>query len=241
MHNKEQAGQIRSWNDDKGFGFIKPAGGGDELFAHISVVRGERRPRQGDRVLYVAGRDERGRMRAEHLRLAGEMAIDQPAIRVKPRTADEKVRPRTSKKLRDKRQPSASIHNPLLKLVILVGLCALPLYGASSGFFSGQNRWALLLYPLASLVCFCLYWSDKASAQQSRQRISEKTLHLTEMAGGWPGALIAQQVFRHKTRKQSYQAVFWLIVGLHQLFWIDQVLLGGTYTGGWLQSLARLL
>ncbi|MGV8663884.1 DUF1294 domain-containing protein, partial [Pseudomonas aeruginosa] len=44
--------------------------------------------------------------------------------------------------------------------------------------------------------------------------------------GGWPGALVAQQVFRHKTRKLSFQLVFWGIVLLHQSFWLDS-LLGG--------------
>lgn len=40
---------------------------------------------------------------------------------------------------------------------------------------------------------------------------------------------MAQQVFRHKTRKASYQALFWLIIAAHQLFWIDLVLLDGAY------------
>jgi uncharacterized membrane protein YsdA (DUF1294 family) len=44
---------------------------------------------------------------------------------------------------------------------------------------------------------------------------------------GWlAGALLAQQVFRHKTRKVSFQLVFWLIVMLHQVFWIDRLFLG---------------
>jgi len=47
------------------------------------------------------------------------------------------------------------------------------------------------------------------------------------LLGGWPGALLAQQRFRHKTRKLSYQAVFWLIVLLHQVFWIDLLFLQG--------------
>ena len=95
----------------------------------------------------------------------------------------------------------------------------------------------MLLYPLVSVLCFILYWCDKNSAQQGRQRTPENTLHLVELAGGWPGALVAQQVFRHKTRKVSYQLKFWGIVALHQLVWLDQVLLDGAYTGGWLRDL----
>lgn len=33
--------------------------------------------------------------------------------------------------------------------------------------------------------------------------------------GGWPGALFAQERFRHKTRKATFQAVFWLTVALN--------------------------
>ena len=52
-------------------------------------------------------------------------------------------------------------------------------------------------------------------------RTPESTLHLLELLGGWPGGLVAQQVFRHKTRKFSYQLTFWCIVGLHGLVWAD--------------------
>ena len=45
------------------------------------------------------------------------------------------------------------------------------------------------------------------------------TLHGLEAAGGWPGALVAQRVFRHKTRKRSFQIIFWLIVLAHLAFW----------------------
>jgi len=36
-------------------------------------------------------------------------------------------------------------------------------------------------------------------------------------------------LFRHKTRKVSFQLVFWLIVLLHQAYWVDRLLLGGNY------------
>tara|TARA_R110000782_G_scaffold52329_2_gene112318 strand:- start:1390 stop:1635 length:246 start_codon:yes stop_codon:yes gene_type:complete len=74
-----------------------------------------------------------------------------------------------------------------------------------------------------------LYRSDKRRAQQSLQRTPENLLHLVELLGGWPGALIAQQIFRHKTRKIAYQTIFWLVVAAHQLFWADRLLFEGLY------------
>lgn len=77
-------------------------------------------------------------------------------------------------------------------------------------------------YVGASLVLFVMYWIDKKAAQRGAQRTAEKTLHLFELCCGWPGALMAQQVFRHKTRKGSYQFVFWLAVlaNLGALGWL---------------------
>ncbi len=49
---------------------------------------------------------------------------------------------------------------------------------------------------------------------------TEAQRHKFELMGGWPGALIAQQAFRHKTRKVSLQVVFWAIVeGLTHVEW----------------------
>lgn len=70
----------------------------------------------------------------------------------------------------------------------------------------------LAAYGAVSLVLFVIYWIDKQAAQRGAQRTAEKTLHFFELCCGWPGALMAQQVFRHKTRKGSYQLVFWLAV-----------------------------
>ena len=80
----------------------------------------------------------------------------------------------------------------------------------------------LAAYGGVSLVLFVMYWIDKRAAQRSAQRTAEKTLHLFELCCGWPGALMAQQVLRHKTRKGSYQFVFWLAVvaNLGALGWL---------------------
>ena len=108
-----------------------------------------------------------------------------------------------------------------LKLLLFVLLCALPLGGALSVFVRGLSGLPLLAYGLASGLAFAVYGYDKRQAKAGEWRIPEKVLHTIELLGGWPGALLAQQVFRHKTRKLSYQLWFWLIVTLHQALWID--------------------
>jgi len=130
---------------------------------------------------------------------------------------------------------SGRSHEPIqslgLKLVLLMTLCVLPLMGAWQLFLTSGFVWVLVAYPLASLISFVQYWQDKSSAQRGRWRTPEKALHLVESLGGWPGALIAQQCFRHKTRKLSFQLVVWLIVAAHQLVWIDWLLLDGQLFG----------
>jgi uncharacterized membrane protein YsdA (DUF1294 family) len=92
--------------------------------------------------------------------------------------------------------------------------------------YSGQA--VLAVYTLMSIICFVCYFIDKRAAEKNQWRISEKTLHTLELLGGWPGAFLAQRTFRHKNRKLSYQVVFWLIVGLHVVIWVDQLGLNGS-------------
>ena len=124
------------------------------------------------------------------------------------------------------RQPAGGIRNLRLKLLIFAILCALPLFGSLSMWLRGVSLIPLAAYGVISVLAFFLYWSDKRKARADHWRTPENVLHALEFAGGWPGALLAQQVFRHKTRKISFQLVFWLIVLLHQVFWIDVLFLG---------------
>jgi len=229
----EQRGTLKSWNDQKGFGFIVAEQGGSEVFAHISAMRGDARPKAGDKVLYIAGKDAQGRLRAEHIRLDAPMTLDQPAIRSKPVAASATASEQVSRRPAQGRQ--LGIHRLQMKLMVLLALCVLPLWG-SLQFLQARHSWLpMIAYALASLLTFGLYWYDKQSALQGRWRTPEKTLHLCELAGGWPGALLAQQVFRHKTRKPGYQLVFWGIVLLHQVFWIDYLYLGRIFGSNFMQ------
>ncbi|SFW29400.1 MULTISPECIES: DUF1294 domain-containing protein [Pseudomonas] len=114
-----------------------------------------------------------------------------------------------------------------LKLMVFALLCALPLFGSLLFGLRAVSWVPMAAYAVVSVVAFLLYWSDKRKARADAWRTPENVLHALELAGGWPGALLAQQLFRHKTRKVSFQVVFWFIVLLHQVFWIDQLFLGG--------------
>jgi cold shock CspA family protein len=58
-------GKLAKWNDDRGFGFIEPTHGGDEVFVHISALpRDGRRPMNGETLLFEAQTDAQGRKRA---------------------------------------------------------------------------------------------------------------------------------------------------------------------------------
>jgi uncharacterized membrane protein YsdA (DUF1294 family) len=71
------------------------------------------------------------------------------------------------------------------------------------------------LYLGASALTFLAYASDKTAAKNNRWRTRESTLHLCSLAGGWPGALFAQRLLRHKSRKGSFQITFWFTVVLN--------------------------
>jgi uncharacterized membrane protein YsdA (DUF1294 family) len=95
-------------------------------------------------------------------------------------------------------------------------------YWLSQGASMSTRDGILLLYLGASVVTFFVYRSDKAAASKDQWRTREKTLHLLGLMGGWPGALIAQKLLRHKTRKLSFQVVFWatVLINCAGLFWL---------------------
>jgi uncharacterized membrane protein YsdA (DUF1294 family)/cold shock CspA family protein len=76
-------------------------------------------------------------------------------------------------------------------------------------------------YGFLSVVTFLMYGADKSAAVHGRWRTSEATLHTVALVGGWPGALVARKVFRHKTTKQPFRTIFWctVVVNCVALVW----------------------
>ena len=191
-------GTLVEWNDDRGFGYVESVAGGIRTFCHISqfAVRA-RRPIMGERVTYETSRDERGRLRAVKIQLVAA-----------PRS--KKVR--TPSRMSSKMSPWATVLVPITFLIFISGLAA-----------ANRLPWiAPVVYMVASAVTMIVYALDKNAAVKGRWRTKESTLHLLALAGGWPGAWIAQRLFRHKTRKGSFIVAFWLSVvfNLAALAWI---------------------
>lgn len=86
---------------------------------------------------------------------------------------------------------------------------------AGLAFAGTLPLWMLGLYCGTSLITYAAYALDKSAARNDRWRIQERTLHLLALVGGWPGALVAQTLLRHKSKKPSFQTVFWATVTLN--------------------------
>jgi len=175
-------GKIAKWNDERGFGFISSSEGSDSVFVHISSFPGGvRRPSVNEVVSYTLAFDSHGRPQANDVRMVG---------------------PRSPSLMRQ--IPRSGIAVPVAFamsfLIALAGFAAVGLL---------EMSW-LALYYGASIITYGCYGRDKRAAENGGRRTRESTLHLMSLVGGWPGALIAQMLLRHKTRKLSFLVGYWL-------------------------------
>lgn len=68
---------------------------------------------------------------------------------------------------------------------------------------------------VVSLLTLVIYGADKLAARQGWRRVPEATLLVFGLLGGWPGAILGQRLFRHKTQKQPFRTRFALSVALN--------------------------
>lgn len=183
-------GTIKSWNDERGFGFIGSTLGGQDIFVHIKAFKGPPgRPQVGQRVTFEVQLGPQGKKRALNVEMA---PVARKAL---------------SPARRQSRAPWSTASLLAIPVLLAVVLAA--------HVFGHPPRWALWAYPALSLVTFVAYAMDKSAARQGAWRTPEKTLHMLSLIGGWPGALLAQQWLRHKSSKAEFRSVFWVTVVLN--------------------------
>jgi len=91
---------------------------------------------------------------------------------------------------------------------LLVALTFLGLLGLFVALDKVPGR-MFAAYLVWSVITWLTYAADKSAARNNQWRVQESTLHFLALAGGWPGALVAQHTLRHKSRKKSFLDVFW--------------------------------
>lgn len=193
-------GQLIAWKDERGFGFIQPVDGGSEVFLHITEVKdATRRPIVGDTIYYYITEQD-GKVRALNAFILG--------ARLKLVSSSSRSK--------------AGLAEPLYPFPVakVLLLSVFPLIGAVHFVLQTGNLLPLILYPIASLLSYFQYADDKSRAKQGIWRTPEKSLIFCDLAGGWIGGFIAQRRLRHKVSKSSYQTTFWLVVGMHYIFWL---------------------
>ena len=179
-------GRITRWKDDQGYGFISPNLGGEEVFVHIKAFKPRQpRPASDETVSYELVSDASGRPRAAAVAFVSGAG----------------------------RRTTTGAGGPSRFPLLVVAL-----FFAFFGVSTATGRLPLILlgfYAFVSLIAFAAYALDKSAARSGRWRTAESTLHLLSLVGGWPGALVAQNRLRHKSRKASFLVAFWATVMLN--------------------------
>ena len=163
-------GSLTSWNDERGFGRIESSQGGEPIFVHVSAwPPGPNRPKLGQAVTFEVELGSKGK-RAKNVQLV-----------------QQRRPPRQSESAAGAQWGTATLFAIpafLVVYTVVAVLWKLPL-------------WVAGVYAGLSCITFLAYAMDKSAAAKGAWRTPEKTLHVLALAGGWPGALLAQQFLRH--------------------------------------------
>ncbi len=155
MDHNIYRGQLERWNDDKGFGFVRPENASKEIFIHISALKKMgRRPVVGDIISFRVETDGNGKTRAINASIADVSVI-------KPRQVN----------VRGKKKAGRSSSFSVLILLVIIGTAGY------AGFDNWRSRQAVETGHTEDIVAPVYETQDTAMQYQcdGREHCSEMT------------------------------------------------------------------
>lgn len=104
-----------------------------------------------------------------------------------------------------------TLNIPVVTAMTLNRFCYLLLFSAAAGSLFTSNP-LVIWFVLINVLTMAIYGADKMAARKGMRRVPEATLLAFGVTGGWPGAILGQQLFRHKTQKQPFKTYFMLSI-----------------------------
>lgn len=206
-------GKIVNWDNQKGFGFAKCDALNNDVFVHkTAFLKHSPDPQVNDLIRFTLSKDKDDRPFAKSARFLDARKTARPA----PTKSDMRL---------------GSLILPITSLLALL-----------IGWQLERAPVTILIWVLCiSLFTFWMYARDKSKAQNNKWRTSERTLLFYGVVGGWPGAIFAQQLLRHKTHKVVFKRYFWLtvVINMTLLGWLHTNQ-GQFYTGPYLAEFELL-
>ena len=182
-------GVLKTWDEERGFGFIEPAQGGKDIFVPLAAFApGKQRPQVKQRVRVEIETGPDGQPQASQVEVA------MPAS------------------LRSVSRHEASAHWAMAIRLALPAFLGLYLLLAIVWEIPAS---VALGYLALSALTLGAHAMDKYAAKRGLQRSSENMLHLLSLLGGWPGALLAQRWVRHKSAKTQFRQWFWITAAIN--------------------------
>ena len=180
-------GRVSQWDTAKGLGFVQPDGGGERLLLRRADLQGRLRTREPQ-----VGEPLRFCVSQDQRRALQVHSTAPPPAPVAA-------------------APRAGGPNSNRLLVI-------PVFALLLGALHWEHplpRAVPTLYSALSMALVLVYGMDKWAARRGAARVAPWSLHVVAVMGGWPGALIGQQLFRHKTTEPLFLRITWAMAALN--------------------------